>query len=135
MSHTYAHVVTAETLTHTEWRVTVRVMSAQTENAVGPWRPADTLAARAVLVRRQLGLSQREAAIRTGIGYGTWQGMEDGRAVRHLDQIVSAIVTAFGVDRDWLMWGGSLADPAGQYRSSTDRYLPVLDPAIFAAAA
>lgn len=109
-------------LTLTAGRVTIITMTAQTDmTSRTPWRPADTLAARAVLVRRQLGLSQREAAIRTRIGYGTWQGMEDGRAVRHVDQVVTAISDAFGVDRNWLMWGGPLSDP--QNGRPTDRYL------------
>jgi transcriptional regulator with XRE-family HTH domain len=69
--------------------------------------PVDTLAARLVLLRRELGWSQREAAQATGIPFGTWQGMEtDGRGSRDLDRHVMAIVEATGYDRDWLMWGG-----------------------------
>lgn len=47
-----------------------------------------------------------------GITFGEWQGMESGRATRRLDMKVRQIATAlaYGVDRDWLMWGGPLND-------------------------
>ncbi|HEY5985163.1 MAG TPA: helix-turn-helix transcriptional regulator, partial [Streptosporangiaceae bacterium] len=78
----------------------------------GAWIPADTLAARLVLVRRELKLSQREAAERCGITFGSWQGMEDGeRQVRGLNDKVAAISEALGVDKNWLMWGGALRTP------------------------
>ncbi len=35
--------------------------------------------------------------------------MEDGRTPRRMDLKVRQIAMAFGVDRDWLMWGGELA--------------------------
>ena len=68
------------------------------------WVPDDSLAHRLVLVRLQLGLSQREAALRCGVTYGEWQSMELGRAARALDVKVAKISDALGVDRDWLMW-------------------------------
>lgn len=77
------------------------------------WIPRDTLATRILLVRTQLGLSQREAAARTGIPYGSWQSMEDGRSPRDLAAKVAAVSLALGVDRDWLMWGGPLANENG----------------------
>jgi transcriptional regulator with XRE-family HTH domain len=77
---------------------------------VGAWRPTDTLGARLILLRRELGLSQRDAAVRAGIPFGQWQGKEDdGRQPRGLDVKVARIAVAFGVDRDWLMWGGPLS--------------------------
>lgn len=103
-------VVTAVWLTVTACRVTVTDMSTQTEHPA--WRPTDSLAHRLVLLRHELGLSQREAAIRTGVSFGVWQGMESGRATRGVDRAVAAIADTLDVDRNWLMWGGPLADPS-----------------------
>jgi transcriptional regulator with XRE-family HTH domain len=76
------------------------------------WRPTDTIGARLILMRRTLGLTQREAADRAGIPFGQWQGLEDDeRQPRGLDVKVQRIALAFNVDRDWLMWGGPL-DPS-----------------------
>lgn len=86
-------------------------MSTQTEFTA--WRPQDTLAARLFLMRRELGLSQRAAALRAGITFGEWQSMENGADARGVDKKVAKIAAAFDVDRDWLIWGGPLADPSG----------------------
>lgn len=73
--------------------------------------PADTLAARLVLIRHDIGVqrghrvSQRDAAEETGVPYGTWQGMELGRATRELDQHVRKIAETYGYDPAWIMWG------------------------------
>jgi transcriptional regulator with XRE-family HTH domain len=75
------------------------------------WIPRDTLATRVLLVRNALGLSQREAAAHAGIGFGAWQSMEDGRSPRDLPAKIARMSMTFGVDRDWLMWGGPLAPP------------------------
>lgn len=89
-------------------------MTTQTEGtSTDPWRPQDTLGARLVLVRRQLGLSQRAAAEQAGIGFGAWQSMEDDRSPRDLLDKVQRICTTFGVDRDWLLWGGALGSGSG----------------------
>ena len=78
------------------------------------WTPRDTLAHRLILVRHELGISQREAAVRCGIPYGSWQSMEDGRDARGLIDKVAKISAALGVDRDWLTWGGVLGTgPSG----------------------
>lgn len=77
------------------------------------WIPEDTLAARLVLVRRHLGLTQRQAAETSGLTFGEWQSMEDGRQPRGLDVKVARISLALGVARDWLMWGGPLTPPHG----------------------
>lgn len=106
---TYTLVVTTESLTPTACRVTVLAMSTQTEFTA--WRPQDTLATRLLVMRHQLRLSQREAALRAGLTFGEWQSMENGAAARGIDQKVVRIAAAFDVDRDWLMWGGPLADP------------------------
>lgn len=55
-----------------------------------------------------MGISQREAAEKVGTTARVWQNMEDGRAVRGLPAIIAATALAYGVDRDWLMWGGAL---------------------------
>ncbi len=73
------------------------------------WIPADTLGTRLVLVRRQLGLTQRAAADKCGLTFGEWQSIEDGRAARGLDVKIARISLALGVDRAWLAWGGPLA--------------------------
>lgn len=97
--------------------VTVSGMESQ-EN--GPWRPADTLANRLLVMRHQLRLSQREAASRSGISFGEWQSMENGAAARSIDVKVAKIAEAFRVDRDWLMWGQALGN---NYPVTTDGYL------------
>ncbi len=73
------------------------------------WIPADTLGTRLVLVRRQLGLTQRAAADKCGLTFGEWQSIEDGRAARGLDVKIARISLALGVDRAWLAWGGPLS--------------------------
>lgn len=65
-----------------------------------------------MLLRHQLGLSQREASEQTGVSFGVWQGMEAGRATRGIDKAVAAISAKLGCDREWLMWGGPLSDPS-----------------------
>jgi hypothetical protein len=114
---TYTLVVTAERLTVTVCHVRVVVMSTQT--AEQAWRPADSLAARLVVMRHELKISQREAALRSGLSFGEWQSMENGAQARAIDRKVAAIAAAFNLDRDWLMWGGALSDPSGA--APTDR--------------
>lgn len=77
------------------------------------WRPRDTLANRLRLLRAELHLSQREFGDRCQIPASQIQSIEDGNSPRGLDTKVKKIVMAFGVDRDWLMWGGDLASPDG----------------------
>lgn len=76
------------------------------------WVPEDTFAARLVLARRQLGLRQREAALRCGLSSATWAAWELGKLPRNMADVVKTISDALGVDREWLMWGGALS-PAG----------------------
>lgn len=80
-----------------------------TATAAGAWRPHDSLPNRLRLVRAEVGISQKEGALRIGITPRIWQNMEDGRAVRDLHKHIASISDAFGVDRDWLMWGGTLS--------------------------
>ncbi|MBM4577235.1 helix-turn-helix domain-containing protein [Rhodococcus hoagii] len=62
------------------------------------------------LVRAELGMSQREFGAKCGIPASQIQSIEDGKSPRGLDVKVKKISLAFGVDRDWLMWGGPLND-------------------------
>ena len=100
-----------------------------TQHTTGTWIPGDTLATRVLLVRRELGVSQREAAERAGLTFGEWQSMEDGRSPRDLPSKVTRISLAFNVDRDWLMWGGPLTAPQdgtgsdAPHGASTGRYV------------
>lgn len=73
-------------------------------------------------MRAEKGLSQREAAAAIGITQREWQGMEGGRAARHVDQKVAKIAATLGVDRDWLMWGGVLEGAA-----VNPKYVPRID--------
>jgi transcriptional regulator with XRE-family HTH domain len=90
-------------------------MTTQADNPA-PWTPRDTLALRLVAIRHELNLTQREAAFRSGVTFGTWQGMEKGRSPHRLDEQVQKISAAFGVDRDWLMWG---------YATSSRKFRPM----------
>jgi transcriptional regulator with XRE-family HTH domain len=74
----------------------------------GSWVPTDTFAGRLILVRKELGLGQEEAAQRCDLKPSTWATWELGRSPRNLVQVVRTIHERLGVDRDWLMWGGPL---------------------------
>jgi transcriptional regulator with XRE-family HTH domain len=76
------------------------------------WVPADTLAARLILVRHQLGLSQREAAEQAGVGFGAWQSWESGRAPRNAVTVLAQVADRLRLRRDWLLFGGPLV-PSG----------------------
>jgi transcriptional regulator with XRE-family HTH domain len=80
-------------------------MTVQTERALVP---ADSLANRLVLVRRELGLSQREAAQRCGVGFGSWQSWENGSAPRNALRDLVLVAQQLNIDRDWLLFGGPL---------------------------
>jgi transcriptional regulator with XRE-family HTH domain len=71
--------------------------------------PRDTLARRVQIARDEVGLSQRAAALRCGITFGEWQGIEAGAQARGLNVKIDKIAKGLGYDRDWLMWGGPLA--------------------------
>ena len=72
------------------------------------WRPHDTLANRLRLVRAEKKMSQREAAMASGISARVWQNAEDGRDVRDLLAFIAKVSEHLDVDRDWLTWGGPL---------------------------
>lgn len=77
------------------------------------WVPSDTLAARVIVLRSQLGMSRRQFATHTGLTENQLQGIEEGRSPQKLPQKIQMICDATGVSRDWLMWGGPLkaSDP------------------------
>ena len=110
-------VIASETLTATRGRVMISDMSTQTQSR----RPVDSLANRVLLVRQDMlgRISQREAAIRCGITYRTWQGLELGTKTQNRDEVLTKIAQVAHVDRDWLMDGGSL-DPVAPPTSSTN---------------
>ena len=72
------------------------------------WRPEDSFGRRLREMRNELGLSIEELSARCGIRTPTWSSWERGTAPRGMNRIVESIAVETGVDRDWLMWGGSL---------------------------
>lgn len=71
-----------------------------------PWVPTESFGDRLVLVRRHVGnISTEEAAARAGLKAPTWNTWENGASPRNMAEVVAKIHDAFGVDRDWLMWG------------------------------
>lgn len=75
------------------------------------WVPADTFAARLALARMHAdNITIRDAAERCGLNYGSWSNWERGKKPRDLLETVEAISEGLGVDRDWLLFGGPLAD-------------------------
>lgn len=70
-----------------------------------PWVPAEDFGLRLVMVRRHLGLTQRDAAEACDITQAAWNRWENGKLPRNMGEVVRTISSAFGVDRDWLMWG------------------------------
>lgn len=59
-------------------------------------------------MRYHLGLSVEEISARCGVRTATWSSWERGTAPRGMNRIVKTIAEETAVDRDWLMWGGSL---------------------------
>lgn len=110
------HVMPSKTLQVCYLRVMIQDMTTASNSHDRTWRPTDSLANRFKLMRAELGLSQKEFGDRAGIPASQIQSIEDGKSPRQLDVKVKKIAMAFGVDRDWLMWGGALAtidDPEG----------------------
>jgi hypothetical protein len=85
--------------------------------------PADTFAARLRLARMFAGdVSIREAAPRCGLNYGSWTGWERGALPRDLLAVVEAVSEGLDIDRDWLLFGGPLAEA----EENRDRWRPHL---------
>lgn len=98
-------------------------MPANTDERQRSTIPIDTFAARLMLVRMHAGyLTINEAAERCGLNYGSWSNWERGKQPRDLLGVVQAISENLGVDRDWLMWGGPLANPRRGLSRATREY-------------
>lgn len=94
------------------------------EVAPKPWVPKDSFATRLILIRRELDLTQLQAAQRCGLDDGSWSNWENGTRPRGMDAIVTAIATHLGVDRDWLMWGAeSRATKSDKSRTRRSEHL------------
>lgn len=102
-------------------------MTTQKSDGV-PRVPVDTLAARLLLLRHELGMSRKEAAALSGVPIGTWQGMEEGRNSRGLPWHINKIAQVFGYDRDWLLWGGPLAPGGADLDPAADGTMPDTGP-------
>lgn len=73
--------------------------------SLAPRIPADTFAARLLLVRHELGLSVDEISAQCGIASATWSTWERGTRPRDKEMVVRAIAEATGYDAAWLMFG------------------------------
>lgn len=69
------------------------------------WVPGDSFSLRLLILRHELGLTQREAAKRCGLDDGSWSNWENGSHPRDMAKVVRQIHDATGVDMPWLMWG------------------------------
>jgi transcriptional regulator with XRE-family HTH domain len=78
-----------------------------------PWVPTQTFGTRLLLVRRELGVTVKEAATKCGIHYATWSTWENGSKPSDMVRVVDDISTGLGVDRQWLMWGQPGSAPQG----------------------
>jgi hypothetical protein len=77
--------------------------------------PADTFAARLVLVRHHAGrLSIEQAARLTGLNSGNWVRWEDGARPRDRIEVSQAISEALDINLEWLMFGGPLLPARGR---------------------
>ncbi len=72
------------------------------------WRPADTFGARLLLVRHEKKMSVEVAAHAAGVPPASWSSWERGSLPRDMPTVTQKISSRLDVDRDWLMWGGSL---------------------------
>jgi transcriptional regulator with XRE-family HTH domain len=68
-------------------------------------RPRDRWASRLVLLRLDMGLSQKEIAELCGIKRPTWATWENGAIPRNQAEVARKITQATGYDRDWLLFG------------------------------
>jgi transcriptional regulator with XRE-family HTH domain len=70
-------------------------------------------------MRYHLGLSVDEVSELCGLRHATWSKWEHGTAPRGMNRIVERIAAVTNVDRDWLMWGGSLP-PSTKWSMSSE---------------
>jgi len=97
------------------WMTHTCGMTTETE---GPDRgaiPSDTFSMRLVIVRHFAGrLSIEQAASQAGINPEAWRRWEDGARPRDLIEATTAISEAYGIDLNWLMFGGPLIPARGK---------------------
>lgn len=63
---------------------------------------------RLLVVRKTLGMSAATIAKTVGVRQATWSSWETGATRPYgLDEVVTKIAAATGVDRNWLMWGNT----------------------------
>lgn len=85
-------------------------METTTQTATRGAIPQDTFRARLMLVRLHAGdLTIKQAAEKSGLNYGSWSNWERGGKPRDILDVADSISAAFGVDREWLLYGGQLA--------------------------
>lgn len=71
--------------------------------------PPDTFANRLILSRALAEhISIREAAERTGLDRGAWQGWERGRTPRDVLHVAHCVAIGLDIDEEWLLRGGAL---------------------------
>lgn len=85
------------------------------------WVPADTFAARLVVLRRELGLNQREMAALCQVSAPTLNTWENGSMPQKMAAVVNKIAAATGCDRQWLMWGGALRLSPNGYKQDASQ--------------
>jgi transcriptional regulator with XRE-family HTH domain len=84
------------------------MISAYMESAVdAPLVPRDTLAARLVMLRHELGLTVDAISAQCGLASATWSTWERGAHPRDLAAVIQKIADGTGYSRDWLMWGST----------------------------
>lgn len=77
--------------------------------------PADSFANRLMLARAFAGhLSIRDAAEMCGLGRGAWTNWEKGAKPADKIEIAEVVSEKLGVDFDWLLFGGQLANTEGR---------------------
>jgi transcriptional regulator with XRE-family HTH domain len=89
-------------------------MTAGTDNGPELEIPIDTFAMRLMMVRAHRGLTVKEAAEKTGLGYGAWSNWERGSRPRDILDAVEAISSGLGIDPVWLLNGGALPQPGAR---------------------
>lgn len=72
--------------------------------------PVDTFGTRLFIMRKEMKLTVEAIAALCGVAHPTWTTWENGAKPRDLVGAVQKIAEATGYDRDWLMWGGPLAN-------------------------
>jgi transcriptional regulator with XRE-family HTH domain len=84
--------------------------------------PHDTFAARLVLLRHDLGLTQQQAAELTGVGRAAWNTWENGRIPQRQAEIAKKIADKTGYDLRWLLYGGVVSDTPTDDDHPTGRF-------------